>query len=93
MVGVGPLVVAALEPLGRGRRAGRIAGEPAPHVVVVELLAPEQSGQGLPHHLLRVRGQVARDDRGVELVRLPQAAREDRLELAAEGLVRERACC
>ena len=45
-----PLVVAAVPPLGRRRRLLGIAVEPSLHVVVVELLAPEHPGDGLPQH-------------------------------------------
>jgi hypothetical protein len=52
---------------------------------VVELLRPEQPGEGLPHDVARVGRQVLRDDRGVELVRIQLALGEDALELFAEG--------
>src|SRR5207245_6780574 len=53
-----------------GRRARGIALDPAPDIVVIELLRPEESGERLPHHTLRVVGELLRDHRGVELVGL-----------------------
>ena len=47
IVEVGPLVVAAGQPLARGRRVGRVAGQPAAHVEVEELLGPQHPGERL----------------------------------------------
>ena len=85
VVEVRPLVVAALESLGRRRRLGGIALEPAPDVVVVELLAPEQARERLAHDAPAVVVEGVGDDRGVERVRLAHAAREQGVELARPG--------
>ncbi len=68
---------------GRGRLQG-VAVEPAPHVVLVELLGPEHSGEGLPHDVLLVVRQSRGNDRGVELVGLCAAQRQRAVELRAE---------
>ena len=60
VVEVPPLAVAAAPALVRRRRAGRVAVEPALHVVVVELLAPEHPGERLAQHERLVVGRAAR---------------------------------
>ena len=52
---VAPFGVAPALPLRRGRRLGGVTVEPAGHVVVVQLLAPQHPGEGLPHHHRLVR--------------------------------------
>ena len=73
-----PAGVAALEPRGRRARLGRVAVEPALDVVVVELLAPQHSGEGLTHHVRLVVGHAGRRQLGVELVGLRAPARDAR---------------
>src|SRR3989442_12906266 len=85
-----PLVVPALRPPWRGRRASGVAFEPAPDVVVVELLGPEEPGERLPHHALGVVREPLRDDRLVELVGLSHALTEDSVEVLAERAGRKR---
>ena len=57
-----------------------VSGQPSLHVVVVELLAPEQPGERLPLHQPLVVRHLGRGERPVEVVRLGQAPREDRVE-------------
>ena len=61
--------------LGR-RRAGRIAVQPFPDVVDVELLRPDQAGDRSPLDQGLVAGQAVRE-RGVEHVRVGQPGAED----------------
>ena len=65
-----PAGVAAVSPLGRRWRLGRVAVEPPGHVVVVELLAPQHPGERLTHHSTFVGRRRGRGELGVELVRL-----------------------
>ena len=75
---VAPVAVAAgLAGGGRGRLE-RVAVEPAPDVVLVELLGPEHPGERLPHDVLLFGRQALRDDGGVELVGLGAAQRQNR---------------
>ena len=77
-------MVAPGQARGGRRRAGGVAVEPALNVVVVPLLGPEHPRQRLPHDLRAVRGELAGDDLGVELVGLAPAGVEDRLKLGPE---------
>ena len=72
VVEVRPLVVAADLARRRRRRLGRIAVEPALDVVVIELLAPQQAGEGLAHDAARVVGERLRRD-GARRTRRPRA--------------------
>ena len=45
-----PVMVAAVLALRRRRRLQFVAAQPAGHVVVIELLGPDQAGEGLPLH-------------------------------------------
>ena len=84
VVQVRPVAVADVAATGRRRRLRGIAGEPPLHVVVEELLAPQQSGERLPgHHRLGGRGGRGNHG-GVERVRLLLAGRDDGVELLAE---------
>ena len=74
----------ALAGIGR-RRFGGVALDPFVDVVPVELLAPEQARVGAAGDVPVRVGQRRVDDGGVELVGLPFAIVEDRLELGAEG--------
>ena len=78
VVQMSPVAVADGTATGRRRRLARVPVEPALHVVVEELLAPQQAGERLPGHLGLVRGAVGRDHRGVEVVRLGLAGRRSR---------------
>ena len=80
-----PAGVAAGEPALRRSWLGRIAVQPARHVVVVELLAPQHPGEGLPHHQ-RLVGRGGRGRQfGVELVGLGPAAGDDRVERRSQS--------
>ena len=84
VVEMSPLAVAAVLALVRRRGLVRIALEPVPDHIVIELLRPEQASERLPHHVACVGGEMARDHRIVEFVRFLAALREDALEVAAE---------
>jgi len=56
---VAPLAVAAAVALGRRRGRGRVAAQPLVDVIVVELLAPKQAGEGLALDQARVASSVA----------------------------------
>ena len=73
-VDVEPAGVAALATFRRWWRLGRVAVQPALHVVAVELLAPDHPGEGLPRHQPRVVVDRGRDHLVVELVGLRCAA-------------------
>jgi hypothetical protein len=69
--------------LSRGRRF-RLAGitvEPSRYVVVVELLAPQHPGEGLPHHHCFVRRGDRGSEAGIELVGLGPAGGEHLVEI------------
>src|SRR3989442_1033501 len=85
-----PLVVPTLRPPWRGRRGRGVAFKPAPDVVLIELLGPEEPGERLPHHALGVVREPLRDDRLVELVGLSHALTEDSIEVLAERAGRKR---
>src|SRR5213080_3895359 len=79
-----PAAVAAMVAAFRRRRLERVALEPAPHVEVVELLAPQHAGERLaldaPHVLIR----NAFLQSAVEGISIAHALREDIVK-AAEG--------
>ena len=68
-VKVAPPGVAAQPPPRRRERLGGITVQPPGHVEVVELLAPQQAREGLPHHHGLVGAGTGRCQAGVELVR------------------------
>ena len=84
-VHVEPAGVAAAPSLRWWRRLGRVAVQPALHVVPVELLAPDHPGEGLTGDEPRVVVDVGRDHLGVELVGLTAPRREHLVELGAEA--------
>ena len=63
------------QPAGR-RRIGRISVEPLVHVVVIELLAPDQPGEGLSLDEALVGAQVLAAEVGVEVVGLGDPGRQ-----------------
>jgi hypothetical protein len=81
-----PVVVARPLALARGRRASRVTGEPALHVEVIKLLAPQQPCQSLAHDILGIVGEPRRDDGGVELVGLAAALRQEGVKRPAKRL-------
>src|SRR5262245_28063320 len=79
-----PLVVARCG-LARWLERFRAAFLPPPiHIVVVELLPPQQAGQGLPHDRGLVRREPLRNDGGVERVGVLSTGLQRRLELVPE---------
>ena len=75
VVQLAPVAVAAVQARIRWRPAGRVAVEPLRDVVVVQLLAPDEPGEGLPldERLVVVEGPVG--ERGVERVGLADPGR------------------
>jgi hypothetical protein len=53
-----PLVVAAIQSLRRWGWLRGIPFEPPAHIVVIELLAPQQPGQGLAHDVAGIRREA-----------------------------------
>ncbi len=81
---VPPFVIAPLLPApGRCRPCG-VAGEPLAHRVDVALLVPQHPGECLALNVTHVRGERKRRDAMVEIVCLPDALREDRVEPGAQ---------
>src|SRR5215471_12408444 len=64
-----PIAVSSIEPLSGRRGRGRIAVQPFTDVVMVELLAPKQACQSLPHHVLVVFRDIVGNNGLIELVR------------------------
>ena len=69
-VEVPPVLVAAIQPLGRGRRHRRVADEPPVDIEVEELLRPQHPCERLPQHPCLVFGRAVRREPFVERVRL-----------------------
>ena len=63
-------MIAAIVAVGVGFRLRRIAFQPAAHIVVIGLLAPQQAGKRLPLDTPRVFAQVRVNPFFVELVAL-----------------------
>ena len=81
VVEVLPVAIAAEAP-ARGRlRPGRVASQPLPDVVVVELFGPEHPGEGLTLHGALVVAEVAVQDGLVELIRFASAQIEHLVEI------------
>ena len=74
---------------GGGGGLGRVAVQPAGHVVVVQLLAPQHPGERLPHHHRLVGAGPGRGQLAVELVGLGPAGLQGLFE---SGPQRVRAC-
>ena len=68
VVKVRPIFVAAVPALVGRFGPGRIAFEPGTNIVVIKLLGPEHTGEGLAHDRFRVGGQGFRDARFVKLL-------------------------
>ena len=84
VVHVVPVVVARRGLAGRLEGVGAALFQPVVHVVVVKLLAPQHSGQGLTHDIGRVGVERRGSDAGVELVGLLAPRLQHVVELAAE---------
>ena len=67
------------------QRVGVVLVQPVVTVEEEELLAPEHAGDGLAHHVGRVRGDRRRGHRAVELVRLLQPCGQGLVKLRAEA--------
>lgn len=80
-----PVVVARGESLGWRRRLGRVAVEPAADVVGVHLLAPDQTGTGLPQDVHLLLGGAFRSQSRVELVSVRPAVGNDLIEVGDAG--------
>ena len=79
---------------GGGVRVPRVhpvLAQPAVHVVLVVLLAPQQPGQRLAHHHRRVGRKRRGDDRRVELVGLVAAGLQHLIEVGTQRVTRCRA--
>ena len=70
-------------------RTDTVLVEPAPDIVVEELLAPEHARQRLAHDTRSIGREARRRDRGIKGVGLPPTRLDDRVEVA-EGPPRER---
>ena len=81
-----PFVIAPVAALRRRLRSGGVAFEPAVHVVVKILFAPEQSAERLAHDVLPVRRDGVGYDGSVEIVRFALARGEDTVEFTVERL-------
>jgi len=74
---VSPAAVAAVAVGFRRRRLARVAVEPASHVVRVHLLAPNEPGTRLAQNRQLLGRSPLRRERGVELVGVSLASRDD----------------
>src|SRR5712692_3711611 len=79
-----PAAVPAAPALSRRFRPGRVAPQPAPDVVVVELLAPEHAGESLPLDSTRVLSEVVLCDGVVEFVSLTDTLRKQLIKSSPE---------
>ena len=77
VVDMPPVAIPSMLTFGRRGRARRVACQPLLHLIVVKLLAPQQPGQGLPHHQPGVVREPGGNDGGVKLVRLVPALPEE----------------
>ena len=82
---VRPPSIAAGPTLSRRGWLRRIAVQPAPDVVGVELLAPDHPGKGLPGHEPFILRGRAGDDLPVEVVSFAEAVGQNLVEVVAEG--------
>src|SRR5580704_14958444 len=72
-----PVVIPAVETLWRRRRLRWIALKPSADVIVVRLLAPQQSCKRLTLDLVRILAGAMADTLGVKIVRLFQPLLKD----------------
>ena len=79
-----PVVISAIAARRVGRRLRGIAGEPALHIIVIALLAPDQPGEGLALNQARVLGETGAATLGVKIVGFFLAQTEDIVEAEAE---------
>ena len=87
-VQVAPARVTARAMPGRRRRLVWVAVQPPAHPVRVDLLAPDQTGAGLPEHAHPVGVELAAGQRCVELVGLTSRAAMTSSKEAPNGLSR-----
>ena len=80
-----PAGVAAVVPRVRRPGLGGIAVQPSRDVVVVELLAPQHAGEGLPHHQRLVGRGGRRRQLGIERVGLAAAPGNHRVERRSQS--------
>src|SRR5579862_4408477 len=76
VVQVSPLMIAPFPSLPGWGRVVWIASQPVSDDVVIELLGPEHSRKTLPHDVLRVCGEILRNDRCVKFIGLTPPQRE-----------------
>src|SRR6185437_61849 len=81
-------MISACQTLGRRRRLCGIAQKPSSNFVVIRLLAPEQSGEGLPLRQTSVIAHLLLRATLIKLVRLFDTLIECRFELCAEKIAR-----
>src|SRR5208337_638436 len=82
-----PTVVSFHPPFRRRRRAGGIALQPGPHVIMIELLRPKQSPHRLAENVLGIGRKGGRNDLGIELMRFGNALFKYRVETVAEHVL------
>src|SRR5688572_30156468 len=85
-----PVRIPALETFARRLGPGWVAFEPAVDVVMIKLLAPEQTGQRLTHNIAAVPAGILWNDRSIELLRFVAALRHKLIEFSIERLTRRR---
>ena len=79
-----PIVVSSPASLRRWLREIGVSLQPLLHFIVVVLLGPEHSRQGLTHHGLGIGGETFRNNRSVKLVGLAHTSVEDHIESLTE---------
>src|ERR1700726_1675583 len=76
VVQVSPLMIASLPSLLGWAWVVRVASQPILDDVMIELLGPEHPRKALAHDVLRVCGEILRNDRRVKFFRLTPPERE-----------------
>ena len=79
-----PFMIAAVQPLTRRFGSIGIAFEPAAHVIVIKLFAPEKSRECLAHDVSLISRDVVGNYRAVEVIRFRAPLGEKTLEIPIE---------
>ena len=81
-----PFIITAMEPFARWLGSGWIAFEPTVETVVIELLAPQQSGVRLADDVLVVHNLSFGNNRAIKLIRFIASLRDLLIKRVFQGL-------